>query len=727
MRRLLLVLAAGLTLAVAGGSRALDLGGEWLVRAAPLEPADGFLAAKDDSGWRPMRVPSNWFTEGLNAQGAVWMRRAFNIDAPPRNSVVRLEFGGVDYAADVWLNDHYLGFHRGYFEPFGFDVAAQLVPGRNLLAVRVDSPFEPTGNGNPWSLRKTLIKGILDHHDTRPGGAWSPAGQDGNTGGIWGPVTLTIHRRVAITGARLRSEVDVARKAAHLALDLETLQSGAAYTAELQLTLAPRNHRGAAIRRRIPCTILPGTSRVHAEFDLDDVHLWWPAGHGDPDLYVATIALADANGVDSQVTQNVGFRTVAFDGHEWHINGRRLFLRGTNYIGTLWLATLREDDYRRDVALMREANINAIRVHAHVASPAFYDVADVAGMLIWQDMPLQWGYDDSGAFALEAARQARAMQTLLNAHPSIIAWSGQNEPPFDADWMRYRYADYDPDQNRTLTTEVATALSEDTTRYTHPFSATREHYWQGWYFADWHDHAKPAKDAIISEFGAQALPSRTTLAGIVGEANLWPQTDAQWANWEYHNFQKKETFENARIDRGASIETFIANSQRYQADVVKLAAESYRRQRYAPVAAVFQFMFVEHWPSMNWGIVDYLRHPKAGYDALAVAYQPVLPSIAWEKEAVATGDGARFGLWAINDSWQRHPNARLVYRLLRDREEAGAGKFTFDLDDDSGRKVADVAFDALAAGGYRLEVEIDDAQGVRLGSNAFGFSVRDPQ
>lgn len=40
---------------------------------------------------------------------------------------------------------------------------------------------------------------------------------------------------------------------------------------------------------------------------------------------------------------------------------------------------------------MRDANINAVRVHAHVASQAFYDQADESGMLVWQDMPLQWG------------------------------------------------------------------------------------------------------------------------------------------------------------------------------------------------------------------------------------------------------------------------------------------------------------------------------------------------
>lgn len=43
-------------------------------------------------------------------------------------------------------------------------------------------------------------------------------------------------------------------------------------------------------------------------------------------------------------------------------------------------------------------NTNAIRVHGHVAGRALYDVADEMGMMIWQDVPLQWGYDSSDAF-----------------------------------------------------------------------------------------------------------------------------------------------------------------------------------------------------------------------------------------------------------------------------------------------------------------------------------------
>ena len=102
----------------------------------------------------------------------------------------------MDYAADVWLNGQYLGFHEGYFEPFNFDVTGLLKKQDNLLVVRVDSPYEPIEK--VWSLKKRQIKGVLNHHDTRPAGAWSVNGQDANSGGIWQEVWLHFSDQLSI-------------------------------------------------------------------------------------------------------------------------------------------------------------------------------------------------------------------------------------------------------------------------------------------------------------------------------------------------------------------------------------------------------------------------------------------------------------------------------------------------------------------------------------------------
>ncbi len=68
--------------------------------------------------------------------------------------------------------------------------------------MQVDSPYEDPQK--IWPLHKTLMKGILNQHDTRPGGAWSVQGQDANSGGIWAPVKLHLSRGVTIDEVILR-------------------------------------------------------------------------------------------------------------------------------------------------------------------------------------------------------------------------------------------------------------------------------------------------------------------------------------------------------------------------------------------------------------------------------------------------------------------------------------------------------------------------------------------
>ena len=121
--------------------------------------------------------------------------------------------------------------------------------------------------------------------------------------------------------------------------------------------------------------------------------LWWPYGHGAQHLYRIEATLSDAEGLLDRHTSQTGLRDVRelASGHGWTINGRRLFIRGTNYIGSPWLGSMTAPLYRRDLLLMRAANINAVRVHGHVAGQALYREADELGMLLWQDMPLQWG------------------------------------------------------------------------------------------------------------------------------------------------------------------------------------------------------------------------------------------------------------------------------------------------------------------------------------------------
>ena len=124
--------------------------------------------------------------------------------------------------------------------------------------------------------------------------------------------------------------------------------------------------------------------------------------------------------------------------------------------------------------------------------------------------------------------------------------------------MKWKYRDYRPDQNQLLNAELFRVVSEaDPTRWVHAYSTTGEHQWLGWYSGSWMDFAKPSREAIISEYGAQALPNLPSLRRIFTEQELWPKNDQDWEKWDYHNFQRKETFELAGVRQGSNIQEWI--------------------------------------------------------------------------------------------------------------------------------------------------------------------------
>jgi beta-mannosidase len=704
----------------------MNLGGQWQFSPGELQPANSYSTNISDRHWKSITVPGNWFLQGQDLSGIAWYRRHFQIDRQLSGKVVQLVFDGVDYTADVWLNDQYLGFHEGYFQPFSFDISKYLKYGaKNILVVKVNSPFEEPGR--VWSLRKRLIKGVLSHHDTRPGGAWDLRGQEQNTGGIWAPVHLQISNQIAITHQEVTPELDT--RQAKAKVDLTILNpSSQARVVQLSFQLRPKNFAGApdALVRQEQ-RLQPGSNHITVSLPVIDPHLWWTWEHGRPDLYILKTQVLAAQHVLDRLETTFGFRTINYNSQSqvWELNGQRVFLRGTNYIASQWLSEMTTAKYAVDLKLMQTANINSIRVHAHVEAEEFYRLCDEQGILVWQDFPLQWGYSDAPEFIKAATQQAKEMVAMLYNHPAIFAWSIHNEPPWDATWMKDKYPDYDPKQNRYLDETIYNSLkTRDQTRHLHMASTTLEHPWWGWYSGKWQDYGKPTTYPLITEFGAQALPHLDSLQRIFTAAELFPDTPAKLAKWKYHNFQPHETFTIAKVAMGKTTQEFIDNTQQYQAQLVQFAAESYRRQRYQPVSAIFQFMFVEDWPSVNWGVVDYWRHPKPGYEMLRRAYQPVLPSIAGtQQQNWKVGEMVPLELWLINDLQRSFLKSQLSYVLKQAEKVIKNESIAVAIAPNSGKLLCRLQWSDLSPGSYQLLVNITDQEGQVLGENSFRFIV----
>jgi len=596
----------------------IGLGGTWQYS---LENEGGQL--------QEIQVPSNWHLAGLsNYHGCVWYHHHFPFPDTVGDKKIHLRFLGVDYYAQVWLNGNYLGCHEGYFQPFEFDVS-ELLQAENELVIEVNSPKEEP---QAWLEGKRLIKGIFNMSDCRPG-AWDPdLGQDGNTGGIWNRVELVVTDPTHIDHMKV-SPLILPDTTARLNIDV-SLYSVVVQEIDFVVRVKHNSESEPVCETKKKVSLVPGHNHHLFIEVVKEPKLWWTWDRGEQNLYTVEVTLEKDGQVFDRFEDQCGIREIDIDENGgWYFNGEKIFPRGTNFIPAQWLSEYDEEKITGDIALLKEANINAIRIHAHVNREELYYACDEAGILVWQDFTLQWVYDDSDPeFDDAAATQIQEMVRFLYNHPSIVAWACQNEP------------------HRNLTTLDPILLNiveeADATRPAFDASTAESHTYPGWYWGHYQEFREAPAKPLVTEFGAQALPYLELLKEIFTTEELFPPN---WDKWAYHCFSYHEMFRIAQVETGPNIESFIENSQEYQARLLQFAIESYRRQKYNQVCGLFQFMFIDGWPSITWSVVDYYRKPKKGFYALKQAYQPILISIENREEKIAIGSLANFGITIVND------------------------------------------------------------------------------
>jgi hypothetical protein len=323
------------------GESPWTLAGGWRLKAAPEVKATGEAISKAgfaDKDWLVATVPGTVLTTmidrsiypdpdyGLNnlvipeslAHQDYWYRVEFKTPAAARGQRLTLTFGGVNYAAEVWMNGKKLGGFTGAFLRGTFDVTDLAGGGENALAVRVSPPLHP-GIPNEQSLKggpgenggMELLDGPT--FAAAEGWDWIPGIRDRDTG-IWQDVTLTATGPVEIGDANAittlpkpdRSEADV-----EIEVPLDNAGS-AATDGELMATFDD-----VKITKHVHLD--PGETVVRlepAEFaalKVQNPKLWWPNGYGDPALH--TLHVSFATGAKTSATKQIefGMREVSYE------------------------------------------------------------------------------------------------------------------------------------------------------------------------------------------------------------------------------------------------------------------------------------------------------------------------------------------------------------------------------------------------------------------------------
>ncbi len=590
-----------------------------------------------------MKVPSNWHNEGLeNFSGSVWFMKKF-IFPGTHTGLSIIEFNGVDYFADIWLNGNYIGNHEGYFQKFFFDVSGMVNTGDdNILVVKVTSPTEVPKK--VWPLNKKLIKGIFNHHDCRPGGWSYEHGQDQNTGGIWNDVKLLSTEKVYVKSLKISSKLFNKYKTARIKISCD-YYTNVQFPLKDTLEFTIKTPSGKTITKKGSVIISKENSNFDFTFEISNPEFWWSWDLGKPSLYEVSFI----SKYIPYTKEVFGIREVILTKDKsFYLNGKKLFLRGTNIIPTQFLSRLTKEKIKELVKWMKDANINIVRVHAHVNRKEFYDECDIQGLLVWQDFALQWTYDNSPEFVSNACNQIKNMVSMHFNHPSISIWCCHNEPGNQINSL-------DPFLYDSV-------LSVDKTRIVRLASNYEEHPYDGWYWGDKEHFSSRPMGPLVTEFGAQALPGISSMKKFIPKEKL---EKPDWKTWTYHNFQYEQTFNIAGVSRGKNINEFINNSQNYQSELLQTAIDFYRRGKNKDITGVFQFMFIDCWSSITWSVIDFYGIKKKGYHTLKKAFQPLYISLGVRQKKYFAGQKLNMDIWLINDFHKSYTDCKIIFILKK--------------------------------------------------------------
>jgi beta-mannosidase len=575
--------------------------------------------------WSHVEVPAQ--QAAIEERSAIWYRTHF--PRPDHAGRVLLRFGGAFLAANVWLNGRLLGSHYGYFAPFGFDLTPYLKP-ENTLVVCCESPVE-----TDLAAKRHLL-GWFGDGDARP----YPAGAFFSLPepyrwevpvGLWRPVELEYVDSVIVDWLRLRPRLDADVGRLEVTAHLRNLD-GREMVGELAVTVAGEG--GAPIRIRREFRIGGGLEQTLAmAVSVPGARRWSPWRFGAPESYTVEAAVTVGGRESAVVRDRFGFRDVdlraAHDGWQVRVNGRPMFLRGACYMPGFRLDQLGPERFRDDLRLAREANLDALRVHAHVLPEEFYREADAAGMLVLADLPLTLAYayhasaEDARFFEAAVRAQVAEMAAMLGNRPSVAAWVAHDDPPWTssgadlADVHAVR-------QNHTVDHEAKALFEElDPTRVALAGSGdTDSHLFLGWRSGGW-EQLGEAEPRLVSEYGAQALPP----AGSPVWEELgrrWPVADADPA-WLHAGFQPG-AWAGAGVGLPSdfsSLEEYAEAAEDYQAFVVGYATDQFRRRKFEQCWGAFVYHLVDAFPGIGFGMLDAARQPRRAYSALREAMAPL--------------------------------------------------------------------------------------------------------
>ena len=460
--------------------------------------------------------------ELLKPEDRLWYHRTFTVPADWSNKNVILNFEAVDWESALWVNNAYVGAHKGGYDRISFDITGYLkTSGKNDIVVAVTDPtaFGPHARGKQQKPQR---------------GIWYTP-----VSGIWQTVWMeAVPKETYIKELKITPDVD-SKTVTISPMLKETFVKN--YQVEITVLDNGKKVVSGSIKGDRPLTL-----------DIASPKLWSP---DSPFLYDLDIKLLDAdnnNQVIEKISSYFGMRKISLgdgpNGKMMYLNNKPLFHNGTLDQGW-WPDGLHtppsEEAMKFDLEVTKDMGFNMIRKHIKVEPARWFYWCDKMGILVWQDMPsgMQVVAKTEDRFAdiepdypqqiwhnhpdqqkrTETAAQyeweLRRMIDLHYNHPCIVMWV-----PFNEGWGQYdtfRIADAVKacDPTRLVNAVSGWTLRECGDIYDIHTYDTKVH--EPKYFAN--------RASVVGEYGG---------IGYAVRGHLWTQNNKK--NWGYQESETRD-------------------------------------------------------------------------------------------------------------------------------------------------------------------------------------------
>ena len=503
-----------------------------------------------------------------------WFRTDFTVPQSFKGKTVWLQLDGINYRAEIWVNGNLLSTMNGMFIQDYIDVTDFVKVGEsNGLAIKVypvDVPgstkpkswgaageFHNGGNGN-IGLNTTMLMTV----------GWDFTFMDGirdrNTG-IWKNISLYATGRVALRHPFVKSELrksdyDQARETVSVEI-INPSTSNRVISCKVKGEIVGEN-----ITFEKTFRLMRGEEKTATfspeEFPqlvINSPKLWWPVNKGPQNLYDLKLTVSvDGKECDSVKTR-FGIREIVSDrktpdkSRVFYVNGKRLFIRGTNWIPEAMLRTSDERTYA-ELRYSRQSGVNLLRMWGGgiAESDYFFQLCDELGLLVWQEFWMTGDTRHPHDKALYMSNVESTVKRIRN-HPSLAYYVASNEST-EVTGTPELLNKLDGTRGFQMQSECEGVHDGSPYKQVNPM----QHY---------ENTASPRGsrvDGFNPEYGAPTLPTVEILREMMDEKDLWPINKEVWDYLDGNGFHLMSTMYTDLVNnygKSSSIDEFAQKGQ----------------------------------------------------------------------------------------------------------------------------------------------------------------------